>query len=57
MNVMQSPGADLPYGKVPGPPLLDGKTFLWPSPIFGKKIWQKSRKIQGPHAMQIPPGQ
>ena len=36
VNVMQKPGADLPYGsRVPGAPLSDGKiflvfTFIWP---------------------------
>ena len=32
MNVMQLPGPDLLYGRGPGAPRSNGKTFFWPSP-------------------------
>ena len=57
MNLKDEPVADLPYDAVPGAQLTDAKTFFWSSPIFGKKILQKSRKCLGPRAMYIQPGQ
>ena len=51
INVMQLPGADSPYGTVPGAPLSDSKTFFGPSPMFGRKILRKFPKYHGPHAM------
>ena len=56
MNVMQQPGPDLPYGTVPGAPLLNGQTFFWYSLTFGWKMLQKSLRYQGARAMLILPG-
>ena len=44
---MQLPGMDLTYGSVPGVP-RSGKTFLWSSPVFDRKILQKSQGARGP---------
>ena len=53
---MQSPGTDLTYyGTVPGAPPSD-KTFFWSSPVFGRKISQKSQSALGPTQCISGPG-
>ena len=51
MNAMQQLGPDLPYGTVPGAPRSDGWDFFLSSPVFGRKMLQKSQKFQKPRAM------
>ena len=38
----------LQYGTVPEDLRLDGKTFIWSSPIFGGKMLRNFPKYQGP---------
>ena len=47
-DVMQQPGTDLTYGAVPGAPRSNGKTIFSCSPVFDRKILQKSQGARGP---------
>ena len=46
---------DLTYGTEPGT-LRSGKTFFWFSPVFGKKILQKSQIARCPTQCKSGPG-
>ena len=49
MNVLQQPGANLPYGTVQGDPLSDGKTFFG-FHLFWQEDFAKISEVPGtPH--------
>ena len=43
-------------GTVPGAPRSNSKTFVWSSPVFGRKILRKSQSARGPTQCKSGPG-